>query len=91
MDSEYKERSIGLADACADIALLKLSEDATYIGGESVPVDGDSCDIHPINTVGTDFRINTEAIFNEAETNIEVFAATADLSISSWGEVAVYP
>jgi len=91
LNSEYKERSIGLAEACADIALLKLSENSAYTGGENVAVDGDSCHIYTVATVGANFEIYTDANFNSAETNIKVVAAVSDLDIVSWGEIAVWP
>ena len=33
VDSENKERSVGLAEACVDVAILRLANDPTYAGG----------------------------------------------------------
>ncbi len=49
--TEYQEVAISIARSCADVALLKLSEEYTYAGGESITIGTDaqgrtlSCDI----------------------------------------------
>ena len=90
LDSEYKERSVALAQACADTALLKLAANPAYAGSETVPVESDTCLIRPtqINMpiVGQD-TVETSAVFQEASTNLRVVVNAADMSIISWDEV----
>ena len=83
LDSEYKERSSALAEACVDVALLKLVNDPSYLGSETITIGSDSCDIRPI-TLPT---IETRAVFQQAATNLEVVIDPSDLSVVSWNEV----
>ena len=87
LESEYKERSIALAEACVDTALLKRANDSSYSGSETIPVGTDSCSIFPIVSVSGQITIKTKAIFRNSVTNMQVVANDSDLSIASWGEV----
>ena len=88
LDSEYKERSAGLAEACIDIARLKLANDPRYSGSEpSIPIGTNSCEIRPI--VGN--TIETKAVYNSAVTNLRVVINPADISVVSWEEVSSFP
>ncbi|MBI4050590.1 MAG: hypothetical protein HY396_01295 [Candidatus Doudnabacteria bacterium] len=86
LDSEYKERSIGLAEACADTALLKKATDPAYTVPETINVGTDTCDIISVADNGTQVTIKTRAVFQKSFTNIEVVANSDDLSIISWDE-----
>lgn len=88
LDSEYKERSLALAEACVDTALLRLAQDAIYAGGlPSVSVGTDSCDIRNFNPSLDPIIIETKATFQKAVTNLRVKVAKTDLSVISWQEV----
>ncbi|MEK7117846.1 MAG: hypothetical protein AAB861_03680 [Patescibacteria group bacterium] len=88
LDSEYKERSVGLAEACVDVALLRLANDPTYAGGPpAVNIGAEQCNIATIAPPGTEYRIKTWAVVNSATTNLCVVANTSDLSIKSWNEL----
>lgn len=90
LDSEYKERSAALAQACVNTALLKLAANPAYTGNEILTVQGDSCLIRPtkinVPIAGQD-TIETSAIFQEATTNLSVVVNAPDFSILSWDEV----
>lgn len=91
LDSEYKERSLGLAEACVDTAILRLAQTPTYSvtpPGVVVPVGGDSCNIRSITPATDPIVIQATASFQNAFTNLVVNVALADLSIISWQEVA---
>ena len=92
LDAEYKERSSALAEACIDTALLKLANDPSYLGPDlNIAVgSSDTCDIRPVITTGSQKTIQTRAIFQEAETNLEVVVDT-NLSIISWNELPNFP
>ena len=85
LESEYKERSAALAEACVDIARLKIASDPTYSGNESsVSVGSGVCQIRPIisNT------IETRATFSESVTNLRiVISPYPNLSVVSWEEI----
>ena len=95
-DSEYKERSSALAEACADAALLKIAQNSSYAptgGGEVVSVNSDSCRIVAVTKAGTQSIIKTQGIFpnsppEQAYTNLTIVISNSDLSIISWDETS---
>lgn len=66
LDSEFKERSLALAEACIDTAILNLAKGLTTTG--SVAVGTDDCEIISVN--GN--TIQTQACVNKATTNLQV-------------------
>lgn len=90
-NAEYKERSIALAEACLDMALLRLAQNPAYPGGEIVTVTAsDSCAIRPVlrNTPQSGQNtIETRAVFQEATTNLKIVVKASNFSILSWDEV----
>lgn len=88
LDSELKERSSALAEACADTALLKLANDPNYIGGETITVSGsDTCTIDP--TILSDPRtFITKADYNNTYfTKLKIVVDVASVSVASWEEI----
>lgn len=88
LDTTFKEQSASLAEACVEVAFLKLAENTNYAGNEQIAVNGDSCTIRQIQTLGNQKTIETTATKNEAQSNLEVVISTADFSVLSWREVA---
>ena len=73
LDSEFKERTFALAEACGDVAILKLAQDASYNpSNEVVNVGSDSCTIVSLTTSGSNKIIKTQAIINKAYTNLKI-------------------
>ena len=95
LDSEYKNRSLALAEACVDTALLNLALDPTYqvTSPQQVSVGVDSCWIRSVTTAGTQNTIETRAVFPDtainqgATTNLRIIVNTSDLSVISWNEI----
>ncbi len=88
LDSELKKRSSTLAEACVDTALLKLAENPSYAGSESINVSGaDTCNILLINPAVDPIIINTTGVFMNATTKLEVKVNASDLSLVSWEEI----
>lgn len=85
--SYYKDISRALADACADTALLKLSGNVNYAGGETVSVGSDACDIISVTTDGGEKVISVKGAFQGAVTNVVIRANASNLSIAEWKEV----
>ena len=96
LDSESKERSIGLAEACADTAVLDVIEN-TIPGsfptseinvGTAYP--NDKCIIYDIVTdspaVGKT-TIKTQASPNKAFTNLQIVIDSNDFTVQSWEEL----
>ncbi len=48
LDTEYKRISFGLAESCANVALLKIAQDPNYSGNEVIPVGSNNCTIGQI-------------------------------------------
>lgn len=91
LDAEFKNRSLGLAEACANAALLKLAEDSSFSGNQTVAVGTDSCMIFGVATSAGKFVFKTQGIYpatgaKRAYSNIALQASAADLSIVSWEE-----
>lgn len=95
LDSESKERSTALAEACADTAILEITT-AVYSIDKIIfvgPSSADRCKIisslenQPIVSETT---ITTQAIINKAYTNL-IVVIDSNYNIISWDEVATYP
>ena len=87
-EAEYKERSQALADACADTTLSRLAFDATYAGGEVVPVGGDHCQVvGALNPTGNPRTYQIQGVYQNAYTNYLVTIDINSLAVVSWQEV----
>ncbi|MDO8443053.1 MAG: hypothetical protein Q7S81_02230 [bacterium] len=90
LNVEFKERSLALAEACVDTALLKLAQNQSYGGNENISVGNDQCSILPIETSSGQKIIKTKAIFQNAVTNLKVAVQASNLSVVSWEEIAKF-
>ncbi len=89
LESEYKERSSALAEACVDSALVKIAIDNTYSpSNEIVRVGSDSCLIKRVTTVGTQKTIVTQGNYQESYTNLSVTIQTSNLQVILWLETS---
>lgn len=89
--SEFKEKSLGLAEACVDTGLLNLATNSSYNPvNEIISVSPDSCKIislqNGVPNVGQSTLITT-ATFQKAVTNLKIVVDKASLSIVSWEEI----
>jgi len=91
LDSELKERSEALAEACWDTAFLKFTNDASYDPvNEVVNVGSDSCIIKSITGGGSKtFKVQGK-YQNNYFTNLEIILDTSTNSVTSWKEVASF-
>ncbi|TSC70246.1 MAG: putative endonuclease [Parcubacteria group bacterium Gr01-1014_46] len=90
LDSEMKEMSSGLADACLDIALLNFAQNSSYSGNTTVNVGENSCLIGSIVTNGTHKIFNTKGVFRNAHTNLKVIIDGTSLQVISAEEIPTY-
>lgn len=92
LENEYKEISTDLAEACADMAILKLVENWNYTGGENFTIDSKNCQIISVQDFGSEKLIRTQAIYQNSYTNLEVKVSKTDskININSWQEVAKF-
>ncbi len=67
-----KEASYFTARACLEKALLNLTADSTYSGGEYVSVDNDQCTISSVTQNGENFVIIAVSTVNRNKTTLEL-------------------
>ncbi len=85
LDSELKERSSALAEACVDTALLNLAQNVNYIG--DVIVELDKCTIQSVAGGGSIKTIKVKADYKNYITNLQVLVdSTNDMAVVSWEE-----
>jgi hypothetical protein len=91
LDSESKERSSALAEACGDLAILGLSNnDLPTSYPAIIPLNSDQCAIisitenSPLNGHTT---IETQGVFNKSYTNVSIVVDNNDFTIISWSEL----
>lgn len=87
LNSEAKEKGLALAEACAELALLKLSLNPLYSGNETSTISGsDVCSILPITSEGDKRVIKTAGEFLHAVSSIKIIVTASPLAIVSWEE-----
>ncbi len=87
LDSELKERSSALAEACADTAMLKLANNSSYNPvNEVVTVGSDTCTI--ISVTGSITKtILTKADFKNYNTKLQIKVDATTIAVSEWKEI----
>ncbi len=91
--AEYKEKSVSLAEACADTALLKIAQNPNYPSpspnpvNEDISIGSDKCTIISVDTAGSQKTIKVKAIVQKSHTNLKIIANSSDLSVVSWEEM----
>lgn len=85
LDSESKTRSIALAEACADTAILNVAQGNNQ-PANPVTIGSDQCTIRCALSAGSNTTIETQANFNKAYTNLKVVIDNNTLTIVSWEE-----
>jgi hypothetical protein len=85
LENEFKERSLGLAEACVDYAFAKLAANSSYTGNETVAIGTDTCKVVQVASNG----ILTQGIFQKSYTNLCVSYTSGTLAINSWKEMPV--
>lgn len=87
-DSQTKEISQALAEACVENTLLKLAQNSSYAGNETITVKSpDTCDILTIETNGSQKIVKAKATFQKTTTNVKVVVNMPGPQIVSWEEL----
>ena len=79
---------MGLAEACAESALLELAKDINYVGNETLTINSETCDILPIESLAGQKIIKARSIVNSSTSNIKITADDTTLNVIAWEEVA---
>jgi hypothetical protein len=91
LDEQWSNRALSLSNACAEIALMKIESVLNYNGNEIIMIDGDSCEIMPLEGSGNTNRIikTQSAIMNNArKVEVKIAQISPVMRITSWKEVA---
>ena len=89
LDSESKQISANLAEACADAAQLTLTKNPnSQITSQIVTVGSGQCTIVSATKLGNQNAITTQAVVNKAYTNLKIVRDSTTGSIISWDECA---
>ena len=94
-DSEFKEKSLGLAEACVDYTILRLVGEPGYNPPVDTVIDlgAEECKIHRVLT-GTplpgQITIETKGARGKANTNVRAVINAADSKVLDWQEVASF-
>ena len=89
LDSEYKEKSAALAEACVDQALLELVNDPSWEGDATSTIGSEQCYVGQVqnNTpISGQKTFKTRSISHNAYTNLEVVVNATTLSLVSFKE-----
>ena len=85
LESEFKERSLSIAEACVDQAFLAIANDSSYGGNQDVTIGSDHCHIGGLT--GSDPRIfKTQGVFQNSYTNLQIAVHPDTLGVVSWEE-----
>ena len=88
LDSEFKERSSALADACVDELLLLIANDAAYKDAKTVDLYTGTCQIFAAtNPTGNPRTFTIQAVYQNSYTNLIVTIDVEGVAITSWQEV----
>lgn len=103
LETEHKRVSLALAEACANTAMLKIVQNASYapaFGGECVSVSDTcgasgatrTCRICSVEESSGTYTIRTRAVHKGAYTTIEAVGTVGatNFNVDAWGEVASY-
>jgi|SRR3989344_3599404 len=85
LEAEYKEMSSALAEACVDIAMLRIATTPGYsVTNDPIAIGDETC---TIDSVAGD-NIQTSADVNGSVTRFEVIVDLSDdLAVISWNEI----
>jgi len=94
LEGENKKISQALAEACVQVAIISIVNDAEYTSTNvTIPVDTKTCTIvsaTPNTPSAGQSRIRTKGESHSATTNLEVVVNSTTANIFSWQEIASF-
>ena len=90
LDSESKERSSALADACMDVALLGFAQGTPYSVDTNIIVGENTCLVGGFITSGSQKIFKTRGIYSNSYTNLEVTVNGINFAIISVAEIPTF-
>ncbi|MBI4138535.1 hypothetical protein HY479_00085 [Candidatus Uhrbacteria bacterium] len=88
--SDTRDRAASAAQACAEMALIRLKDNDLYSGNEILDVNGDTCAILPITGSGSSRTVQTTSTVSGYSRKIRIQITTINptMQIGSWEDVA---
>lgn len=103
LDTESRRVSLALAEACGNMAMLKIAQDAAYTpasGGECVSVSDTcgasgatrTCRICSVALSGSEYTVLARAVYGSAYSNLRIKGSmsSTNFSVSEWTEQSAY-
>jgi hypothetical protein len=90
LESEMKERSSALADACVDVALIGFAQNPSYSGNTNVNIGSDTCFISLVTDDGSEKVFVTRGIFSNTYTNLKVRVDDETFEVNSVEEIPTF-
>jgi hypothetical protein len=90
LDSEFKEMSSSLSEACVSTALFKIAQNESYAGNESVVIGSYNCSILPLESAGGQKIIKATATVQNSTTNLRVTVDKTTLQVIYWEEIPAF-
>src|SRR4051812_28055059 len=88
LESELKNRSTNIAEACADMAMLKVTNDSSYNpNNEVIPIDNANCTIKSVTNNGAQITILIQENYSNYYTNLRILVDSSTFSVISWQEI----
>jgi hypothetical protein len=85
LDSELKKRSVAIAEACVDTALLNLANNPSYTGNATTTIGSDACYVGTVTGAGTK-TLKARSMYKNYYTDLKVVVNASTLSVVSWEE-----
>lgn len=82
LEQYQKELSYSLATGCAEMVLLRLSNDEKYLGQENIQISDWSCSVGLVNNLGNNFIFEIKVLVGKSVTTILVSANKLPLTIA---------
>ena len=92
--AEYKKKSVALAEACGDVALLNIAENTTMTTPLVVPVGSNNCTIYSASSsvpVAGETTVKIKATHQGVVTNLVIVASSTGATIILWEEIPNLP
>lgn len=87
LDSELKDRSSALAEACVDHTLLKIATNPAYSGAATTSIGSEQCYTYPITPSTPTETFETLSLYKNYYTHLRIKVSAPSLSIISWEEL----
>ncbi len=86
LESEYKQRSVALAQSCVDYAFSQLVVNPNYSGNECLNFSSNNCKVVSVTAGSYPKTIQSQAQYEKSYTNLSI-VTNSSFQIQSWQEL----